>query len=93
MAALDGIQNKLSPGEPLDQNIYELPTTDSSPALTPGYLDEALTALERDHDFLTRNDVFNPKIIQTWIAHKRQNETSELRLRPHPYEFCMYFDA
>lgn len=93
MAALDGIQNKLSPGEPLDQNIYELDAAADAPPVTPGSLDEALDALEQDSEFLLRGDVFSQDVIQTWIAYKRAQETNELRLRPHPYEFCLYFDA
>ncbi|MCA9100521.1 MAG: glutamine synthetase, partial [Planctomycetales bacterium] len=59
---------------------------------TPGSLDQALDALERDHDFLLRGDVFTEDVVTTWIAYKRENEVDALRLRPHPFEFCMYYD-
>jgi glutamine synthetase len=91
MAAIDGIQLKLSPGQPVDRNLSgaalaEIPTA-------PATLDEALIALERDCDFLLKGDVFTPDVIQAWTEHKRKHEVAALRLRPHPYEFCMYFDA
>jgi glutamine synthetase len=59
----------------------------------PGSLDEALDALERDGDFLLRGDVFTDDVIATWLKWKREKETEPMRLRPHPYEFCLYFDA
>jgi glutamine synthetase len=94
MAAIDGIQVKLNPGQPIDHDIYHLsPAELAELPKTPGTLDEALTALERDHEFLLRDDVFTPDVIETWIAHKRQQEVAALRLRPHPYEFCLYYDA
>jgi glutamine synthetase len=94
MAAIDGIQLKLSPGQAIDKDIYHLPAEEAAEiAKTPGSLDEALTALERDCEFLLRDDVFTPDVIETWIAHKRQHEVDPLRLRPHPFEFCLYFDA
>ena len=94
MAAIDGIQNKLHPGEPFDADLYDLAAARQA-ALphVPRSLDEALEALERDHDFLLRGDVFTPDVIATWIAHKRRHEIEPLRLRPHPYEFCLYYDA
>jgi glutamine synthetase len=60
---------------------------------TPATLDEALTALEKDCDFLLKGDVFTPDLIDTWIDHKRRHEVDAIRLRPHPYEFCLYYDA
>jgi glutamine synthetase len=94
MAAIDGIQVKTSPGQAVDHDIYHLaPDELAELPKTPATLDEALTALEKDCDFLLKNDVFTPDVIQTWIAHKRQQEVAALRLRPHPYEFCLYFDA
>jgi glutamine synthetase len=94
MAAIDGIQLKLSPGQPVDHDIYHLsPAELAELPKTPATLDEALVALERDHEFLLRDDVFTPDVIETWINHKRQNELAPLALRPHPYEFCLYFDA
>jgi glutamine synthetase len=94
MAAIDGIQLKLSPGQPVDRDIYHLsPQELAEIPKTPGTLDEALSALERDSEFLLRDDVFTPDVLETWISHKRQNEVAAMRLRPHPYEFCLYFDA
>mgnify|MGYP005841591579 CR=1 FL=1 len=93
MAAIDGIQNKISPGEPLDKDIYDLPPEELAQVpKTPGSLDEALDALQRDHQFLLRGDVFTRDVIDTWIRYKRENEADAVRLRPHPYEFCLYYD-
>lgn len=93
MAALDGIQNKIDPGEPLDKDIYDLPPEEAAAvAKTPASLDAALDALESDHDFLLRGDVFTQDVVDTWIGYKRENEVDALRLRPHPYEFCLYYD-
>ncbi len=94
MAAIDGIQVKLSPGQPVDHDVYHLsPEELAEIPKTPGTLDEALTALENDCDFLLQGDVFTPDVIQTWIEHKRKHEVDAVRLRPHPYEFCLYYDA
>ena len=94
MAMVDGMMNKISPGDPLDCNHYELPPgQEAAFPPTPGSLEEALTALAADHDYLLRGDVFTADVIETWIAHKRVHELEPLRRRPHPYEFCMYFDA
>ena len=94
MAAIDGIQVKLSPGQPVDHDVYHLPPEELAEIpKTPASLDEALTALENDCDFLLKGDVFTPDLIETWIRHKRQNEIDAVRLRPHPYEFCLYYDA
>ena len=93
MAALDGIENKIDPGEPMDRNLYEL--TDAELAEiqhTPESLDAALRALEVDHDFLLKGDVFTHDVIRYWIKYKMENEVDALRSRPHPYEFCLYFD-
>ncbi|MCA9147714.1 MAG: type I glutamate--ammonia ligase [Planctomycetales bacterium] len=93
MAAIDGIQNKISPGEPLDKDIYDLPPEVlASVPKTPASLDDALASLENDHDFLLRGDVFTEDVIRTWIHYKRQEEVDAIRLRPHPYEFCLYYD-
>ncbi len=93
MAVIDGIQNKIDPGEPLDKDIYDLsPEELTDVPQTPGSLDEALAALRADHEFLLRGDVFTPDVIDTWIWYKTENEVDALRLRPHPYEFCMYYD-
>jgi glutamine synthetase len=93
MAGLDGIQNKLDPGEPLDKDIYDLPPEELAGIPTvPGSLDEAINALEEDHEFLTKGNVFTQDAIDRWISYKRENEIDALRLRPHPYEFFLYFD-
>lgn len=93
MAALDGIANKIDPGSPLDKDLYDLdPTEVAQIPQTPGSLEEALNALKEDHEFLLRGQVFTPDVIQTWIKYKMKNEVDALRLRPHPYEFVMYYD-
>jgi len=94
MAGLDGIQNRIDPGEPLDKDIYDLSPEELKdvPAL-PGSLDEALKALENDHEFLLRGDVFTQGLIDRWISYKREKEIQPLRMRPHPLEFSMYFDV
>ena len=94
MAGLDGIENKIHPGEPLDKNIYDLPPEELAEIRkTPGTLDGALNALEADHDFLLKGDVFTEDVVHTWIEYKREREIAELALRPHPYEFFLYYDA
>jgi glutamine synthetase len=93
MAGLDGIQNKINPGEPLDKDIYHLsPEEAKDVPKAPGSLDAALNALERDHAFLLKGDVFTSEVISTWLDYKRANEVDAIRLRPHPYEFALYFD-
>ena len=93
MAGLDGIENKLDPGEPLDKDIYALgPEELANIPTLPGSLDEALQALEEDHDFLLKGDVLTQDVIDRCIYYKRENDINELRLRPHPYEFFMYYD-
>jgi glutamine synthetase len=94
MAGLDGIQNRIDPGEPLDKDIYDLPPEELAnvPSL-PGSLDEALIALEKDHEFLLKGDVFTKQMIERWISYKRESEIQPMRLRPHPLEFAMYYDV
>ena len=93
MAAIDGIQNKIDPGESLDKDIYDLPPEEAAEIpTTPASLDEALAALRTDHEYLLRGDVFTQDVVDTWIDYKMENEVEALRLRPHPYEFCMYYD-
>ena len=93
MAGLDGIQNKITPPGPLDKDLYDLPPEEMSKIdSTPADLSEALNALEADHEFLLKGDVFTPDVIETWIAYKRENEIDAIRLRPHPWEFALYFD-
>ena len=93
MAGLDGIENKIHPSEPLDKDIYDLSPEElrDVPSL-PGSLEEALKALENDHQFLLKGDVFTEELIQTWVDYKMRNEAQALRLRPHPYEFALYYD-
>ena len=93
MAGLDGIRNKIDPGQPIDKDINDL----SAEAINnikrvPESLDEAVAALEKDHDFLLAGDVFTEDVIDTWVAYKREVEIDTLRQRPHPHEFHMYFD-
>ncbi|MEH2012829.1 type I glutamate--ammonia ligase [Nostoc sp.] len=93
-AGLDGIKNKIHPGEPLDKNIYELsPEELAKVPSTPGSLELALQALEKDHAFLTESGVFTEDFIENWIDYKLSNEVKQLQLRPHPYEFYLYYDA
>ncbi len=93
MAALDGIENRIDPGEPLDKDIYALsPEELAKVPSTPGSLDEALKALEDDHEFLLKGDVFTEDVIQTWIEYKTLKEVDPMRMRPHPHEFKLYFD-
>ncbi len=90
MAGLDGVLNKINPGEPLDKDIYDLsPEEMKSVPSMPGSLDEALACLEDDHGFLMRGDVFTEELIETFIDYKRKNEAEAVRLRPHPYEFAL----
>lgn len=94
LAGLDGIINKIDPGEPLDKDIYDLePEELKHVPSTPGSLEEALKALERDHDFLLRGDVFTADVIDTWIRYKLEKEVKPMALRPHPYEFALYYDV
>ena len=93
MAGLDGIQNKISPGEPLDKNIYELPPEELKKVPNvAGSLGEALDCLEADHEFLLKGDVFTKDFLEMWVSTKRK-EHDALRLRPHPYEFFLYYDV
>ena len=94
MAGLDGVRNEIDPGDPLEVDLYDLsPEEAANVKQVPGSLDEVLDALEADHDFLLEGGVFTPDVIETWIEYKRANEADEVRLRPHPYEFFLYYDA
>jgi glutamine synthetase len=94
MAMLDGIRNKIQPGEPLDKDIYDLePEELAKVPKTPGSLEEALDHLQRDHEFLLHGDVFTSDVISTWMWYKREKEVDAVRLRPHPYEFALYYDS
>jgi len=93
MAVIDGIENKIDPGDPLDKNIYDLPPEELAKVESaPGSLDEALAALEADHEFLLKGDVFTKDVIDMWIDYKIKNEINPVKLRPHPHEFHLYFD-
>jgi glutamine synthetase len=90
MAGLDGIERGLDPGEPADFDLFE---EDHGVTQVPGSLETALDALEADHEFLLRGDVFSRELIDTWVSYKREQECDVVRLRPHPAEFALYFDA
>ena len=94
MAMLDGIQNRMSPGKPQDKDLYDLqPEERAGLECTPSSLENALTALEYDHDFLLQGEVFTRDVIEKWIAHKRTADVEAIRQRPHPHEFALYFDC
>jgi len=94
MAVIDGIKNKIKPGDPLDRDIYDMePEELAKVPKAPGSLDESINNLERDHEFLMQGEVFTHDVIQTWIDYKRAKEIDAVRLRPHPYEFYLYFDV
>jgi glutamine synthetase len=93
MAGLDGIKNKVEPPEPIDKDLYDLPPEEKANVKqVPGDLDEVLNALEADHQWLLEGGVFTQDVIDTWIEYKRIEERDAVRLRPHPYEFSLYFD-
>jgi len=94
MAGIDGILNKTDPGDPLDKNLYDLPPEELAKVpKVPGSLAEAVTALEKDHQFLLQGDVFTQDVIDTWIEYKRTQEILPCNLRPTPYEFFLYYDC
>ncbi|HYG91482.1 MAG TPA: glutamine synthetase, partial [Azospirillum sp.] len=94
MAGLDGVENRTAPGEPMDKNLYDLPPDELGKVPTaPGSLEEALNALEADYRFLLKGDVFTEDVVKTYLDYKRSHEVDEIRLRPHPYEFFLYYDA
>jgi glutamine synthetase len=93
MAVIDGIQNKMDPGDPLDKNIYDLqPEEMANVPSAPGSLEESLAALKVDHEFLLKGDVFTKDVIDMWIEYKTDAEVNPVKLRPHPHEFSLYFD-
>jgi len=93
MAGLDGVQNRIEPPDPVDKDLYDLPPEELAMVpQVPASLDEALNALEADHDYLLAGGVFTPDLIETWLAYKRLREIDEVRLRPHPWEFYLYYD-
>ena len=92
-AGLDGVKNKIEPPEPIDKDLYDLPPEDKAMVKqVPGSLEEVLDALEADHQWLLEGGVFTQDVIDTWIEYKREHELDAVRLRPHPYEFHLYFD-
>lgn len=94
MAGLDGVQNRIDPGEPIDKDLYELPPEEATQIKqVPGSLGEVLDALEADHEFLLKGDVFTIDLLEAYIAYKRQMEVDPVRMRPHPYEFTLYYDV
>jgi glutamine synthetase len=93
LAGIDGIQNKIDPGDPLDKDIYALsPEELTHVPHMPASLEEALDAVERDHEFLLRGDVFTKDSIVEWLDYKRTKELTPIRMRPTPHEFSLYFD-
>jgi glutamine synthetase len=94
MAGIDGVINKIHPGEPLDKNIYALTPEEAKGVPTmPGSLDEAIRELEADHEFLLQGGVFSRDLLESWIDYKRENDIDPIRLRPHPHEFELYYDV
>ena len=94
MAGLDGIRKKTEPPAPIDADLYELKgRAKQGIKNTPGSLGEVLTALEKDHAFLLEGDVFTTDVIETWVDMKRTKDLPAVNLRPHPYEFFLYYDA
>jgi glutamine synthetase len=93
MAGLDGVQNRIEPPDPVDKDLYDLPPEELAQVpQVPGSLEEALAALEADQDYLLAGGVFTPDLIETWLTYKRLREIDEVRLRPHPWEFYLYYD-
>ncbi len=93
MAGLDGIQNRIEPPTPVDRDLYDLPAEELAKVpQVPGSLPEVLDALENDHEYLLAGGVFTPDVIETWVEYKRLKEVDALRLRPHPWEFALYYD-
>jgi glutamine synthetase len=93
MAGLDGVEDKLDPGPPLDKDIYSMtPEELADVPVLPGTLEEALDCLEEDHEFLLKGDVFTEDALQTWLQYKREKECQQVALRPHPHEFELYYD-
>jgi glutamine synthetase len=94
MAGLDGVQQRIDPGQPVDKDLFELPEEELARITSvPGSLDEAIDAVEADHEFLLKGGVFTEDLIETWIEYKRSQECDPVRLRPHPWEFALYYDV
>jgi len=93
MAGLDGVQNQIDPGEPMDKDLYDLPPEEAIKIKqVPGSLEAVLEALEDDYEFLLKGDVFTTDLLEAYIAYKREAEVDPVRMRPHPYEFTLYYD-
>jgi glutamine synthetase len=93
MAGLDGVKNKIEPPDPIDKDLYELePGEATTVKQVPGSLEAVLDALETDHDFLLEGGVFTDDLIETWLDYKRTKELDQIRQRPHPWEFMLYYD-
>ena len=93
MAGLDGVQNRIEPPDPVDKDLYDLPPEELAKVpQVPGSLPDALAALQADHEFLLKGDVFTPDVIETWVAYKKEHEIDPVQLRPHPWEFYLYYD-
>jgi len=93
MAGLDGVQNQIDPGEPMDKDLYDLPPEEALKVKqVPGSLSAVLAALEADYEFLLKGDVFTMDLLEAYIAYKRTAEVNPIRMRPHPYEFTLYYD-
>ena len=94
MAGLDGIENQIDPGDPIDDvDLFDVDPEELGHPTIPGSLEETLQALDDDHDFLLKGDVFSQDLVDTWISYKLENEVAAVRVRPHPHEFHLYFDA
>ena len=94
LAGLDGVQNRIDPGDPLDKDIYDLPPEElANVPSTPGSLNEALKLLQNDHEYLLKGNVFTEDVIETWIKYKTDKEIKPMALQPHPYEFGLYYDV
>ena len=94
MAGLDGVVNRIDPGDPLDKDIYDMaPEELKDVPSTPGSLQEAIKALAMDHEYLLKGDVFTEDVIETWINYKIDKEIKPMALQPHPYEFGLYYDV
>jgi len=94
LAGLDGVKNKIEPPDPIDKDLYDLPPEEAmNVKQVPGSLEEVLNALESDHEFLLEGGVFTQDVIDTWLEYKRTRELDQVRLRPHPWEFWLYYDV
>ena len=93
MAGLDGVQNQIDPGEPMDKDLYDLPPEEAAKIKqVPGSLSAVLSALENDYEFLLAGDVFTEDLIESYLSYKIEAEVDPIRMRPHPYEFTLYYD-